>query len=142
LKLISKIISKSEEDTFLAGERISKTLSGGELIGIEGDLGAGKTVFVKGLAAGLDIDWKAAVDSPTFKLINSYSGRLTLHHLDLYRLSSAEDVLGIGFFDLFDPRAVIAVEWAEKLQRLNLRYNGYIKIIHAGDAQRELLHFQ
>jgi tRNA threonylcarbamoyladenosine biosynthesis protein TsaE len=142
LQLISKIISKSEEDTFVAGERISKALNGGELIGIEGDLGAGKTVFVKGLAAGLDIDWKEAVDSPTFKLINSYSGRLTLHHLDLYRLSSVEDVLGIGFFDLFDLRAVIAVEWAEKLQRLNLHYDCYIKIIHAGDARRELLRYQ
>jgi tRNA threonylcarbamoyladenosine biosynthesis protein TsaE len=142
LQLINKIISRNEKDTFLAGERMSKTLNGGELIGIEGDLGAGKTVFVKGLAAGLDIDWEEAVDSPTFKLINSYNGRLTLHHLDLYRLLSIEDVFGTGFFDLFDTYAVIAVEWAEKLQRLNLHYDCYIKIIHAGDSRRELLYYQ
>lgn len=138
LQLIEKIISHSEEDTFLAGERISKTLKGGELIGLEGDLGAGKTVFVKGLAAGLKVNEGETVDSPTFKLINTYNGRFTLHHLDLYRLISVEDILGIGFFDLFDPYNVIVVEWAEKLQTLNLHFDYYVKIEHSGEDFREL----
>lgn len=139
LQLIEKIISRSEDDTFLAGERISKTLKGGELIGLEGDLGAGKTVFVKGLAAGLEVAEGETVDSPTFKLINTYNGRFTLYHLDLYRLLSAEDIFGIGFFDLFDPQNVIVVEWAEKLKDLNLHFDYYISITHSGGGNREIL---
>lgn len=133
-----EIISFSEEDTFSAGLNLSNRMRGGELIGIEGDLGAGKTIFVKGLAAGLSVDWKADVDSPTFKIINTYSGRYVFHHIDLYRLSSVEDIIGIGLFDLFDPGSVICIEWAERLNPLNISFNYYIKIDITNNETRKI----
>ena len=134
-----QILSFSEEDTIRAGSSLGKNLDGGELIGIEGDLGAGKTVFVKGIAQALAIDWKGVVDSPTFKIINSYSGRFVLYHVDLYRLTTADDILGIGFFDLFDPRNVICVEWSERLNLFNLHFDYYVKINNLSEDRREIL---
>ena len=83
-------MSRSEDDTRAVGSRLARRLRGGELIGLHGDLGAGKTVFVRGLADGLGVD-PGKVRSPTFTLINEYSGgRLPLYHIDLYRLAPSE----------------------------------------------------
>jgi tRNA threonylcarbamoyladenosine biosynthesis protein TsaE len=97
-------------DTALAG--------GGLVISLTGELGAGKTVFVRGLAEGLGIDSRL-VSSPTFVLANQYrseSGRL-LNHVDFYRLESAVELETMGFYDLIDPAAVVAVEWGERFVR-------------------------
>ena len=89
---------------------------GGLVVSLRGDLGAGKTVFVKGLARGLGID-ESLVSSPTFVLANQYASPgegLSLHHVDFYRLESPDELESMGFFELIAPRAILAVEWGPK----------------------------
>jgi tRNA threonylcarbamoyladenosine biosynthesis protein TsaE len=104
----------SPEETFELARSIGQRLEGGEVFLLSGELGAGKTVFAKGLAAGLDID-PADVTSPTFTLINAHEGRLRFYHVDLYRLESgAHSDLGLDeIFD--DEKAVSVIEWSERL---------------------------
>lgn len=110
----AEFVTSSAEQTFALARRIGEQLKGGEVFLLSGDLGAGKTIFAKGLAAALEID-PAEVTSPTFTLINSYEGRLRFVHIDLYRLDSeAHYTLGLDEL-LYDPKAVTAIEWAERL---------------------------
>ncbi len=102
-----------EESTRLAG-RLGRVLKGGEFLALTGDLGAGKTHFVKGLAAGLNIDPRL-VTSPTFLLIHELEGRLGLVHMDAYRVHTGEELAEAGGADLLDGHRVIAVEWAERV---------------------------
>ncbi len=106
-----------EGETFALGARLGTTLVGGEILLLDGPLGAGKTVFVKGLAGALGID-ADEVTSPSFTLVNRYdAGRLTLYHLDLYRLPAGASAAHAVDLDelLADERAVIVIEWAERL---------------------------
>ena len=109
--------SRGEEETFALGERVGARLAGGEILLLAGPLGAGKTVFVKGVAAGLGLD-ADEVTSPSFTLVNRYDGgRLTLYHLDLYRLDEGPQAAYAVDLDelLADARAVIVIEWAERM---------------------------
>jgi tRNA threonylcarbamoyladenosine biosynthesis protein TsaE len=114
--LPQEYITQSAQETFELAYRIGEELKGGEVFLLSGELGAGKTVFAKGLAAGLEID-PAEVNSPTFTLINAHSGRLRLFHLDLYRLSEGSDtMMELGLNELLDePDVVMVIEWAERL---------------------------
>ena len=106
-------ISHSPAETAALGERWGRAAQSGLVIGLSGDLGAGKTQFVKGLARGLGI--AARVHSPTFALVNIYSGgRLTLFHLDLYRLDTPEQVAAAGLEEYLRPAGVTVIEWAER----------------------------
>ena len=103
---------------------------------LSGELGAGKTVFVRGLARGLGVD-PQEVASPTFVLLTSYPGRLALHHADLYRLSGSGDDQELGLEELPGPRGVLAVEWAERLSDVPWRRPWRVRLEHAGgDARR------
>jgi tRNA threonylcarbamoyladenosine biosynthesis protein TsaE len=104
------IDTTSEAETASLGRRLGEVAVPGTLIALEGDLGAGKTRFAKGLAAGLGVTDE--VTSPTFVLMNLYEGRIRLAHLDLYRLE-APDLPSLGFFDVL-PDSVVVVEWADK----------------------------
>jgi tRNA threonylcarbamoyladenosine biosynthesis protein TsaE len=108
------LISKSPEDTIALGESWGRAAERGWVIGLRGDLGAGKTQLVKGLARGLECT--ARVHSPTFALLNEYGGgRLPLFHLDLYRLNHREDVFAAGLEEyLLNPEGVAVVEWIER----------------------------
>jgi tRNA threonylcarbamoyladenosine biosynthesis protein TsaE len=106
--------SASPEDTQLIARKTGELASPGLVLAIEGDLGSGKTCFVQGLARGLDVPAEVYVTSPSYTLVNSYEGRLPLHHVDLYRLGEAE-LEDIGLFDLMKPPAVVAIEWAEHM---------------------------
>ena len=115
-------VSQSPEETFEAGRRMGEGLAGGEILLLGGALGAGKTVFVKGLAAGLGLD-PAEVSSPSFTLVNRHpEGRLLLHHIDLYRLDQGASAAHAVDLDelLADERAVIVIEWAERMGRYPL----------------------
>ncbi len=110
-----EIIVQDEAQTRRFGQILGEIAEPGLIIGLVGDLGAGKTCFVKGLADGLGVDTEQCVASPTFALINEYEGRIVLFHVDLYRLGGIEDPDDVGFFDLMDANGVMAVEWADKL---------------------------
>ena len=107
------LTSDNHGQTLRIGEIIGKSLEPGTIIRLKGELGAGKTVFVKGLARGLDVEEEPA--SPTFVILNCYEGRLPLYHFDLYRLSDADELSGIGFEEFFFGDGVTAVEWADRV---------------------------
>jgi tRNA threonylcarbamoyladenosine biosynthesis protein TsaE len=106
-------ISHSPAETAALGEQWGRAAESGLVIGLSGDLGAGKTQFVKGLARGLGIATR--VHSPTFALVNIYSGgRLTLFHLDLYRLDTPEQIVAAGLEEYLKPAGVTVIEWVER----------------------------
>ena len=104
---------------------------------LRGELGAGKTTFVRGLARGLGAD-PEAVASPTFVLLTSYPGRLTLHHADLYRLAGGGDERELGLEELPGPRGVLAVEWPERLARPPWERAIRVSLDHAGADTRHV----
>lgn len=107
-------ITHSPEETRALGARLSNTLRGGEVIAFTGDLGAGKTAFVSGMAQALGVDER--VTSPTFTIVNEYEGgRLPLFHFDMYRLGSADELFHIGWEDYLARGGVCAVEWSENV---------------------------
>jgi len=112
------IISHSPEQTIEFGRRIAQDLRAGSVLALIGELGAGKTALVKGIARGLGIAQE--VTSPTFTLIHEYrSGRLPLYHVDLYRLDAVEQALAIGIEEYLPrPDGVTVIEWAEKIESL------------------------
>ena len=112
-----EIICKSVAETESFAEQLAKDFTGGEVLLLHGELGAGKTHFVKGLAKGLGID--EVITSPTFALHNSYQGRLTLNHFDFYRIEDSEEVAILGLDEFFyDKHAVAAIEWSENIKDL------------------------
>lgn len=112
-----EFVSHSAAETEALGESWGRTASNGWIIGITGDLGAGKTQLVKGIARGLGVT--ARVHSPTFTLVNIYrGGRLTLSHLDLYRLETAEQIRSAGIEEYLEPEGVTVIEWAERIEKV------------------------
>jgi len=109
-------ITNSAAETFDLACDLAESLTTSAVFLLEGDLGAGKTVFAKGIAAGLEID-PAEVSSPTFTLVNQYEGRLRLYHLDLYRLSGGiDEIFELGLDEMLnDPEGVVVIEWPERL---------------------------
>ena len=111
------VVTESEEETLRVGEAAGRLLEAGSVVALTGELGAGKTVFVRGVAAGLGIGDTPA--SPTFVVMNEYSGgRLTLYHFDLYRLSSPGELAALGAEEYFWGGGVCVVEWADRAREL------------------------
>lgn len=132
---IGEWTSRGEHETFALGEQVGARLAGGEILLLDGPLGAGKTVFVKGLAGGLGIDVDE-VTSPSFTLVNRYDGgRVTLYHLDLYRLpEGAAAAHAVDLEELLaDELAVVVIEWAERMGGYPLPAQVW-KISLAGDG--------
>lgn len=110
-----QFVTHSAEETFELAYAIGAALTESAVFLLQGDLGAGKTVFAKGIAAGLDID-PAEVNSPTFTLVNAHAGRLRLYHLDLYRIEGgAGEVYDLGLEEMLMESAVVVIEWPERL---------------------------
>jgi tRNA threonylcarbamoyladenosine biosynthesis protein TsaE len=105
------VTSRSPEETRILGAALAPMLLPGDVISLSGDLGAGKTVFVQGLAAALGVT--ARVTSPTFTIVHEYWGRYSILHIDVYRLNSFQEVIDLGFEELLDPNAIMIVEWGE-----------------------------
>jgi tRNA threonylcarbamoyladenosine biosynthesis protein TsaE len=131
------IETRSEEETARVAATLAAGLPFGSVILLTGDLGAGKTAFVRGVAIGLGLD-PDEVSSPTFTLVQEYrgAGRLTLHHVDLYRLESAE-AEDLGLEELAAGGGVVAIEWAEKLSR-PVPGATRVEIVDRGDDRREI----
>lgn len=109
-----KFISKSDEETQDFGQRLAKELKPGDVVLLVGDLGTGKTTFVKGVARGLRMK-PDAVHSPTFVLMNIYEGRLPLFHFDLYRLEPGDELNRLGFEEFLYGEGVALIEWADRM---------------------------
>ena len=110
-----EFISHSEAETEALGEKLARSLpEHGVVIAMYGELGAGKTAFVRGLARGLEVD--GAVTSPTFTIVNELYGKRDLFHFDMYRLGSADELFDIGWEDYLDRGGVCAVEWSENVR--------------------------
>jgi len=110
-----KYITNSPEETEKVGQRLGSVLQPGTILAYEGDLGAGKTAFTRGLARGLGAT--ESVTSPTYTIVNEYlSGRLPLFHFDMYRLASSDDLWDIGWEDYLERGGVCAVEWSENVR--------------------------
>lgn len=109
-----EIITHSERETEEAGAALARRVPDGTVVAMYGELGSGKTAFVRGMARGMGIDCR--VSSPTFTIVNEYEGKRTLIHFDMYRLGSADELYGIGWDDYLDRGAVCAVEWSENVQ--------------------------
>lgn len=105
--------SHSEQETEDLGARLGRQLRPGTIIAYEGDLGAGKTAFTRGLARGLEVTDR--VTSPTYTIVNEYAGRIPLFHFDMYRLTSSEDLFDIGWEDYLTRGGVLAVEWSSRV---------------------------
>lgn len=108
-----KFLTHSEQETEQMGEQLAKQLKPGTVIAYEGDLGAGKTAFTRGLARGLGITER--VTSPTYTIVNEYPGKIPLFHFDMYRLSSSEELFDIGWEDYLERGGILAVEWSERV---------------------------
>lgn len=105
--------SASEQETEAIGREMAQQLAPGAVVAFTGDLGAGKTAFVRGMAQGLGISQR--VTSPTFTIVNEYEGPTPLFHFDMYRLSGSEDLFDIGWEDYLSRGGVCAVEWSEQV---------------------------
>src|SRR5262245_59142860 len=137
---IGEFKSDSPEQTFKLGHQVGGRLQGGEILLLSGPLGAGKTIFVKGICSALGIH-EEDVTSPSFTLVNPYEGRLRLYHLDLYRLDEgASAAHAVDLDDLLaDESSVIVIEWAERMGRYPLPANVWtIDIAGDGDDPREI----
>ncbi|MDT3778474.1 tRNA (adenosine(37)-N6)-threonylcarbamoyltransferase complex ATPase subunit type 1 TsaE [Nitrospira sp. MA-1] len=107
----------SAQETIKFGERLGKLLTGGDVLALTGDLGAGKTVLTCGIALGLGIPMDQ-VSSPTFTLIQEYSGAIPLIHVDLYRLDGPSDISTLGLEEYFTPNTIVLIEWAERFPQI------------------------
>lgn len=130
-------VTRSAAETEEAAARIGGRFRGGEVVLLSGELGAGKTAFVRGLARGLGVD-PGEVASPTFVLLTAYPGPLTLHHADLYRLDARGADRELGLEELPGPRGVLAVEWAERLSFVPWTHVWRVALEHAGEDARRL----
>lgn len=130
--------STSPDVTKALGQQLGENLLGGLVIGLVGPLGAGKTQLVKGVAVGNALQDDRAVTSPTFTLIHEYVGRLTLCHLDAYRLKDASELLALGFDELVREDAAVVVEWADRVAGAMPDNVLWIDIVTTGDSDRTL----
>lgn len=129
---MATITSHHPAETFALGRELAATLRAGDVLALDGDLGAGKTQFVKGVAAGLG--HTGDVTSPTFTLVHEYTGgRLPLFHFDFYRMESESEVLRIGLDDYLDAGGILAIEWAGKFKELLPRATKWFRF-RAGDG--------
>ena len=138
---MATFISRSPAETEGLGEQFGRAAARGLVIALTGDLGAGKTQLVKGLARGLGIT--ARVHSPTFTLVNEYAGgRLRLFHLDLYRLESRRQILSAGLDEFLQPDGVAVVEWAERIYELRLTIDDLwkVQIVIVSETERRIIY--
>ena len=134
---MSHYISQTPEETFHLGQKFASTLKGGEVIAFRGEMGAGKTTFCRGIAAGLATTDPAS--SPTYSIVNYYRGPIPFAHFDAWRITSEEDLEAAGFYDYLENNAVVAVEWSEKVEDLLPPNTMYITVTQGPQGEREFL---
>ncbi len=130
------IYTNNELETEQAGAKFAEKLPGGSVVAFYGDLGAGKTAFVRGMARGMGIT--SRVNSPTFTIVNEYIGKRELYHFDMYRLGSADELFDIGWEDYLSRGGVCAVEWSENVAEAFEGNEIVVKIEKLSDSARKI----
>lgn len=137
-----EITTLSAAETIDLGRRLGAAMHGGEVVALVGDLGAGKTHLIKGIAIGLEAEQSEHVSSPTFVLVNEYFGRgglVHIYHIDAYRVESVREFEALGFDEYCRPDSVVLVEWADKVADAVRDYEPIrIELSHAGKDRRTL----
>ncbi len=135
----AKQISRSPHETILFAQKFAKNLKPGSIISLEGNLGSGKTTFIKGIARGLGLSRKEEVKSPTFVLMHIYPTPIPLYHFDLYRLETPKELEAIGFEEfIYNPKAISCVEWGEKAENLLPETSYHVELKFVNDHTREI----
>ena len=129
-------LSKKESDTEALGERFGEAVPDGTVIAMYGELGAGKTAFVRGMARGMGLDCR--VSSPTFTIVNEYLGKRSLIHFDMYRLGSSDELFDIGWEDYISRNAVCVVEWSENVRDAFFGDEVSVTIEKLGETERRI----
>lgn len=132
------IQTKSVSETVRIGRSVGSHLLPGDLVALVGELGAGKTQFIKGLAAGAGIRNPAYISSPSYTLINEYPGKTTFYHVDLFRLDGEKEAEALGLDDYFQREGITAIEWADKIPSLLPKELLVIRISYTGRVTRSL----
>ncbi len=132
------IITKSEKETIMVGEEIAGHLKPGDIVALSGDLGAGKTTLVKGIAKGLGVRNYRYVNSPSFTIVKEYKGKVPLFHFDVYRLNSLKDIEDIGYEDYLARDGVVVIEWSNKMTRILPKRHLDVSLKIAGRSKRSL----
>ena len=132
------IVTGSSQQTMNWGKRLAPLLHGGEIVGLVGEFGSGKTCFVRGLAQGLKVAKQAWIRSPTFTLINEYHGRLPIYHIDLYRIGEPHELEGLNLREYLYADGVSLIEWFEHVPANEVDEYLELKIAHGGGTKRQL----
>ena len=132
------IVTTTPRQSQKLGRNLGKLVQGGEIIGLVGELGAGKTCFVRGFTQGIEVGANAWVRSPTFTLINEYSGRLPVYHIDLYRVGNQSELDSLNLREYLYGDGVSLIEWFEFLPASEVDEYLEIRIAHGGGNRREL----
>ena len=133
----AELTTISPEETEAAGARLGATLKSGDVVALTGELGAGKTVFVQGLARALGVG--TAATSPTFVLVNEYRGRVPVHHVDAYRTTSLAELMDLGIEEMMDGDGFTVIEWAERVEPLLPARAVRVRIAGVGDEPRTIV---
>jgi len=141
-ELIFDVTTSSPEQTMELGLRLAEMLSPGDIVCLQGDLGAGKTHFTKGMAGFFGVK-PEHVSSPTYALVQEYHGsEVTIFHIDAYRLNSVEEAFGIGLDEVLCGDGIYIVEWPERISELLPSNHWSVRIVHKGDNQRQIMVFR
>lgn len=137
-EIVHELVTHSPEETVAFGRELARQLQPPCLVLLEGELGAGKTTLVKGLAAGLGVAREEDVTSPSFTLVHEYGGQPKLYHVDLYRIESVRELATLGLEDLLGPQSTVIVEWGERLGDNAPAAQFRIQMEHLGSEDRRI----
>lgn len=130
-------VSNSEAETEEIARKLSSRLKKGDLLALYGEMGAGKTAFVRGLVSGLLPECVRLVHSPTFAIVNEYAGKeYSVYHFDFYRLKDEDDLYSVAFYDYLDRNGIIVTEWSELFERLLPPSSKSVRIEKTGEGER------
>ena len=132
------VLSTSARMTMSLGRNLAKLVKGGEIIGLRGELGTGKTAFVRGFCEGIGVSQTAWVRSPTFTLINEYQGRLPVYHIDLYRIGRAEETAALNLREYLYSDGVSLIEWIECLPPDEIDEYLEVSLVHNSGSKRQM----
>ena len=133
---ISRMVTHSENETELFGEKFGVTLKPGDVVAITGELGSGKTCLIRGICRGLEVSER--ISSPTFILIHEYRGRISVYHADMYRIHKIEELEELGFSDIISGNGIVLIEWADRVPGIIPENAVSIHLSVVGENKRKL----